>query len=252
MSLIIDAGHGGKDPGAVGNGIVEKDMVLNISLYQFNRFKELGVPVKLTRSSDVTLDPSTRADIVKRSGMKHCISNHINAGGGDGAETIYSIYASDKLANMILDELEKAGQNKRKAYTRKNSSGGDYYFMHRLTGNVETVIIEYGFLDSKKDDIIQLKNNWKVYAEAVVKAYCAYAGYKYTPPNAPKPTTPIKEEDRGRFSDVPKTHVYYKEIERVFSEGLMNGYGDGRFGANDPVTRGQLAVILTRLLEAKE
>src|SRR5690554_7554761 len=78
MSLIIDAGHGGKDPGALGNGIVEKDMVLNISLYQFNRFKELGVPVKLTRSSDVTLDSNTRADIVKRSGMKHCISNHID------------------------------------------------------------------------------------------------------------------------------------------------------------------------------
>src|SRR5690554_5400328 len=110
MSLIIDAGHGGKDPGALGNGIVEKDMVLNISLYQFNRFKELGVPVKLTRSSDVTLDSNTRADIVKRSGMKHCISNHINAGGGDGSEAIYSIYASDKLATMILRSEEHTSE----------------------------------------------------------------------------------------------------------------------------------------------
>ena len=53
--------------------------------------------------------------------------------------------------------------------------------MHRNTPNNETVIVEYGFLDSPKDDIEQIKNNYEKYAEAVVKAICEYKGIKYIP-----------------------------------------------------------------------
>ena len=55
--IVIDAGHGGEDPGAVGNGIVEKDLTLKISNYMANRFKDLGIPVILTRDTDITLSP---------------------------------------------------------------------------------------------------------------------------------------------------------------------------------------------------
>ncbi len=53
--------------------------------------------------------------------------------------------------------------------------------MHRDTPNNETVIVEYGFLDSTGDDVNQLKNNWEQLAEAVVKATVEYAGGTYTP-----------------------------------------------------------------------
>lgn len=53
--------------------------------------------------------------------------------------------------------------------------------MHRNTPNNETVIVEYGFLDSPKDDIEQIKNNYEKYAEAVVRAICEYKGIKYIP-----------------------------------------------------------------------
>lgn len=48
--IVIDPGHGGDDPGASGNGIIEKDLTLDISKYMFNRFKELGIPVAITRT----------------------------------------------------------------------------------------------------------------------------------------------------------------------------------------------------------
>lgn len=58
----------------------------------------------------------------------------------------------------------------------------DYYFIHRLTpSNTETVLVEYGFLDSKGDDVNQLKNDWQDYAEAVVRAIATKKGLKYTP-----------------------------------------------------------------------
>ena len=85
--IVIDPGHGGSDPGAVGNGIKEKDYTLLISKYMYDRFKSLGVPVSITRTGDTTLSPSNRINkIVNDNPNKNIllISNHINAGGGDG------------------------------------------------------------------------------------------------------------------------------------------------------------------------
>ncbi len=57
----------------------------------------------------------------------------------------------------------------------------DYYFMQRNTGNTEAITVEYGFLDSTGDDVNQLKNNWKNYAEAVVRAIVEYLNLNYIP-----------------------------------------------------------------------
>ena len=86
--VVLDSGHGGNDQGSSENGIIEKDLTLKISQYMYDRFKALGVPVKMTRTSDVDLEPNDRPGIVldKFGNGKDVvvISNHINAGGGDG------------------------------------------------------------------------------------------------------------------------------------------------------------------------
>ena len=83
--IVIDPGHGGTDPGAVGNNMYEKDYTLLISQYMYDRFKDLGVPVSITRNSDTTLSPSERVKKVKSfydDGKDVVvISNHLNAGG---------------------------------------------------------------------------------------------------------------------------------------------------------------------------
>ena len=186
--IIIDPGHGGADPGASGNGIIEKDLNLKISNYMYNRFRELGIPVFITRSTDETLTPTERINRIKEYAGNDpnviVVSNHINAGGGDGAEVIYALRNNDSLSRAILSSLEQAGQNPRKNYQRRlpSDNSKDYYFIHRLTPpNTETVLVEYGFLDSKKDDVNQLKNNWQDYAEAVVRAIINEKGLNYIP-----------------------------------------------------------------------
>lgn len=90
--IVIDPGHGGSDGGAVGNNLVEKDYNLKISKYMYDRFKELGVPVSLTRDSDKTLSPSDRTKKVSSfygSGKDVIvISNHLNAGGADSQSVV--------------------------------------------------------------------------------------------------------------------------------------------------------------------
>lgn len=184
--VVLDSGHGGNDQGSSGNGIIEKELTLKISQYMYDRFKALGVPVRMTRESDVDLEPNDRPGVVldKFGNGKDVvvISNHINAGGGEGAEVIYALRNSDKLASSILNELEKSGQVVRKYYQRRlpSDSSKDYYYIIRNTPNNETLIVEYGFLDNAAD-AERLKNNYKKYAEAVVRAVTLYGGYKYVP-----------------------------------------------------------------------
>lgn len=186
--VVIDAGHGGSDPGASGNGIIEKDLTLLISKYMYDRLRELGIPVTMTRTTDETIDSTDRTNRIKNAyGTGKdviVISNHINAGGGDGAEVIYALRNNSKFSNTILEELESEGQNIRKNYQQRLPSNPvkDYYFIHRNTPDTEAVIVEYGFLDSKGDDVNQLKNNYKDYAEAVVRAITKYKNLPYTAP----------------------------------------------------------------------
>lgn len=85
--IVIDPGHGGEDPGASGNGIIEKNLTLEISKYMYDRFKELGIPVYITRTTDETISPTERVKrILNAYGNNKnviVVSNHINAGGGD-------------------------------------------------------------------------------------------------------------------------------------------------------------------------
>ena len=199
--IVIDAGHGGEDPGTSANGIVEKDLTLKISEYLHKRFDELGIPNEMTRTSDITLGPSERPTKAQsfygNSNDVILLSNHINAGGGDGAEIIYSLRNSDKLSNLIAQEFAKAGQNVRKYYQRRLPSdpSKDYYYILRDTPNNESIIIEYGFADSTGDDPSLLKNNWEELAEAVVRAVASYVGVPYSSGSSSLNTYVVKSGD---------------------------------------------------------
>jgi len=186
--VVIDPGHGGVDSGAVGSNILEKDYNLQISRYMYDRFRELGVPVYLTRDSDVTLNPSDRVNkVLSFFGSNPnvvVVSNHLNAGGGDGAEVIYALRNDSKLANSILNNIGNTGQNTRRVYQRRlpSNANKDYYYILRDTGNTEPVIVEYGFIDNASD-VDFLKDNYKELAEAVIKSILEYKNIPYVGPD---------------------------------------------------------------------
>ena len=217
--VIIDAGHGGKDPGASSGDIIEKEYNLKISNYMYNRFKELGIPVVITRTEDITLEPSDRINRIKQNVTDSndiVISNHLNAGGGDGAEVIYALRNNDTLSKMILNNIENTGQNVRKWYQRKLPSDNtkDYYYIIRNTGPAESILIEYGFLDSTKDDRKQIKEDYEKWAEAVVKAVSDYKGYNYVEPgrNTVNDTYTVQKGD-SLWSIAKRFNVGINEIK---------------------------------------
>ena len=230
--VVIDAGHGGADGGAVGNGIVEKEYTLKISEYIHDRLDELGIENEMVRTNDVALAPSARVAKIKSfyGDGKDVIlvSNHINAGGGEGAEIIYALRNSDSFSKKISNELENSGRQVRKYYQRRypSDSSKDYYFIHRNTGNIEPVIVEYGFLDNETDANL-LKNYWKDYAEAVVKAIAGYVGvpYSYTGEMSNKNYYIVKSGDT-LYSIANKNNISVdklKEINNLINNNLSIG-----------------------------
>ncbi|MDQ7790208.1 MAG: N-acetylmuramoyl-L-alanine amidase [Clostridia bacterium] len=86
MSVVVDPGHGGSDPGAVGL-VVEKEKALAIALATRNRLQEYGLKVLMTRSDDSAVSLAERVAVANKAGAKVFLSIHINAGGGTGFES---------------------------------------------------------------------------------------------------------------------------------------------------------------------
>lgn len=217
--VIIDPGHGGTDSGATGNNLLEKDYNLLISKYMYDRFKELGIPVAITRDSDTTLSPTDRVNtILNKFGNSSdviLISNHVNSGGGEGAEVIYALKNRDTLAKRILENIGAAGQETRKYYQRRlpSDTSKDYYFIHRNTGNLEPLIVEYGFIDDTKD-VEFLKENYKELAEAVISAVANYIGVPYTPPEGITTNTYVVQKGDSLYSIANKLGTTVSELKK--------------------------------------
>lgn len=257
--LIIDPGHGGIDPGGGNNQFFqEKAKALQISLYQYRRFQELGISAGITRRTDVTLDSEARATIVRNSGARYCISNHINSGGGRGSEMIYSIYATAALPRALAEEIEAEGMPNRRIFTRTLPSNPqrDYYYMHRETGSVETVIVEYGFADNPID-AEKLNTDWQDLAEAIVRGFCEFANLAYRAPADAPPTpaptpvpnpgpTPTPTPSPTPVNGIPEWKQ--EAINWLYTEGLLTNE-DWRARVDEPLPLWAEAVILRRMYE---
>ncbi len=187
--VAIDARAGGTQNGVSANGINEKDYTLLISKYLSKRLTDLGIDNFLVRDGDVTLTEEERVNIIKNKyGTGNniiVISNRLINGGGDGAEIMYALRNNDRLASLIASALENEGQNVEKYYQLRDASDTslDSDYLIRNTPNNQTLAVYYGYVDSNKDDVNLIKNNYEKLAEAVVIALATYAGVSYIPSN---------------------------------------------------------------------
>lgn len=159
IQLVLDGGHGGRDCGAIGFGKYEKDYTLEMALKLQIKLKEILSKVILTRYDDTTFDLMPRTAYVRDSaaafnGKTICLSLHLNAftsPEANGAEVIYSVNSSPKLAECILKNILELGMASRGVKTHVGKDGRDYLAMNRNTGKAQTVTIEPLFITNEKD-----------------------------------------------------------------------------------------------------
>lgn len=110
----IDAGHGGKDPGAAANELQEKDIALRVSLGIKKRLEASykDVQVLLSRSTDVFLELKERTNKANAAGVDLLVSVHCNAGGGKGGFESFRYTSASQNSIKLQGELHKAIMNK--------------------------------------------------------------------------------------------------------------------------------------------
>ena len=169
--VFIGVGHGGKDPGAVANGLKEKTLTLAIAKACRDTLKRHGVTVKMSRETDTTEGLAARIKECNAFNPNLAADIHINAGGGDGAEVYHSKKSTDddKLAKNVLDAIVAIGQNSRGLKTRTLSDGRDYYgFIRQI--KAPAVLVECAFIDNKKDiKILDTATEQKAMGVAIAK-----------------------------------------------------------------------------------
>ncbi len=182
--VFLGVGHGGIDSGAVGNGLKEKDLNLAIALACNDVLVRHGVTVQMSRTKD---ENDALADEIKECNAFNpdlAIDIHNNAGGGDGVEAFYHYGGgtSKTLAENVLAEIVKIGQNSRGAKTKKNANGKDYYGFIRQT-IPPAVIVECAFIDNAKDiAIIDTAAEQKTMGIAIAKGILKTLGIAYVEP----------------------------------------------------------------------
>ncbi|MCJ8008130.1 N-acetylmuramoyl-L-alanine amidase [Lederbergia wuyishanensis] len=152
VKIFIDPGHGGTDPGAVGNGLKEKDLTLAISkrIESILKNEYEDVEIKLSRTGDQTLTLKQRTDMANAWKADYLLSVHINAGGGVGFESfIYNgIYktkpATNNKRNVLHDEIIKTTGFKDRGKKEAN------FHMVRESG-MQSCLTESGFIDNAND-----------------------------------------------------------------------------------------------------
>lgn len=181
MKVFISAGHGGNDPGAVSGDVKEKDLNLSIALACRDELVRHGVSVKMSRTKDEDDPLSEEIRECNAYSPDLAVSIHNNAGGGDGAEAFYH-HGGGKgkvLAENILHEIVRMGQNSRGAKTRKNASGNDYYGFIRET-SCPSVIVECAFVDNATDrQILATEGKRKEMGVAIAKGILKTLGVAY-------------------------------------------------------------------------
>lgn len=139
--VVIDAGHGGSDPGALGATVQEKELTLSISLALARELEDRGVPVTLTRDDDSTLSLQARCDIANGtsfglSGYPVFISVHINSAENPAAEGFEVFVKPERDVAMIDENSSNELVLKYSSYT--NSQLNDYkdIVSRELAGNI--------------------------------------------------------------------------------------------------------------------
>lgn len=224
--VYIGVGHGGSDPGAVGNGLKEKDLTLAIALSCQDELARHGVLTKMSRTEDETDSVSAKVKECNRFDPDLALDIHINAGGGDGAEVFHSIVGGTgkRLANNILIEVKKIGQNSRGTKTKKNSSGSDYFGFIRST-NAPAVIVECAFIDNKTDiQIIDTKAEQIAMGVAIAKGILSTLGIAHKAQEAPQKaetTGKIYRVQVGAYSVKANAEAMQKKLKAAGFDAII-------------------------------
>ncbi|TLS53524.1 N-acetylmuramoyl-L-alanine amidase [Paenibacillus antri] len=238
--VVVDPGHGGSDPGAVGiNGLYEKSVNNEIAYRLRDILIEKGYEVVMTRNTDKTLSLQARVEIARAADADLFVSVHANAHPSKDVRGTMVLYhdaakpnpdypASDEmkalspqsrhLAQLVLSSVLEQVPNTDRGLLQSSA------YVVRM-GNVPSVLVETAFLSNAQDAKLLSSSSIRAkYASGIANGIL-----KFLPPT---------------FSDIGK-HWAKDSIIRLNEQGIADGY-NGKFNPDQPLTRAELMAFAER------
>lgn len=174
--IVVDAGHGGSHPGTNRNGILEKDMTLDIVLYLKELLDKSDIRVYYTRVDDTNPSFEERSQLANSAEADFFVSVHINADdksrSSNGTEALYFTQdiRSKEFAQLCVDELSTALGSR-----NRGVSNGDSIYIVR-TSKVPVTLLEVGFISNNEEFNLLCSDSYKKKAaqgiyNGIMKAY---------------------------------------------------------------------------------
>lgn len=195
-TVILDAGHGGGESGAVGyNHLAEKTVNLAVAEYTRDALRAAGITVLLTRTGDYRMSLTARTRLVEALHPKLFVSIHHNSDpdgphDGPGSETYYQIASpstdaqSKRLAGLLYEDVVGTlrpynvawvGDTDAGAKYRQGSTGDDYYAVLRQTKGVVAALAELAFISNPPEaDLLSQPGVQQAEGGAVARAILRY------------------------------------------------------------------------------
>ena len=230
MKIGINCGHtvsGQPGCGAVGF-INESDETRKVGYKLMEYLKSAGHTVVNCTNDKAASTNENLSKIVAMANAQPLdlfVSIHFNAGRGKGTE-VYTYGGKEHAETLnILKNMTNLG------FTNRGVKDGSSLYVVKRT-NAKAMLIEVCFVDTKSDVELYEQRG----ADAVAKAICnAITGQE------------VKTE-QSIFYDVSTNDAAYQHIKKLKDYGIINGYGDGSFKPDNPITRREAAIMISNAL----
>ncbi|MBM7855815.1 N-acetylmuramoyl-L-alanine amidase [Desulfohalotomaculum tongense] len=224
-TIVIDPGHGGRDPGAVGYGLTEKEINLDIARKVSNYLKKYTAEIHLTRNNDIYVSLTERANIANRFNADYFISIHSNAGRGSGFESY--IHTTE---NPVTAELQRVVHNKIMDYLstkgiRNRGTKSANFTVLRET-NMPALLVENLFIDNPSEVTLLKDEKFRsglaeATANGIAKALSLTVKETADPPyDSAEEINKLKEAGLINSDHPPESNVSWGEFAAVINRLL--------------------------------
>ncbi len=217
FTVVIDAGHGGKDEGTKFKTIKEKDITLAIARQIETLGPQYGLKIILTRHTDTFMNPHYRVGFARQQNADAYVSLHVNELKGYSYVSGMQVYVSSK--NPDFEQSRQLGS------AIAQDLGADFKMSHTLQQRAENIfvladnsipstLIECGFITNANDvKLLTDSSKTLVIAKQVLTGIATYASHKVVNEYAVQAVNPGRQR-----SNIATTHMHTKKLHKKNSK----------------------------------
>ncbi|MGG2087748.1 SH3 domain-containing protein [Priestia aryabhattai] len=157
--IVVDAGHGGYDPGTSGGSSIEKNLALTTAKLVASRLANAGANVFMTRSNDTFISLSGRVDVSEAKHADAFISIHYNSSTSSSANGVMSFYYNESKDKELAKYIQESMMENVTSMKNQGVRFGNYYVLRE--NNQRAVLLELGFLSNAHDEQIVSSNAYQ-------------------------------------------------------------------------------------------